>query len=726
MPVQHKIFGFRAFSEQPADRRSKYLDIALTVLGVAGLILFLAFYDQAFPSAALDLELSRQEVAEQATAYMHQLGHDLSGYESAIIFREAWMPSFYLQRTLGIPRTNTLAREQGLPLWFWQVRWFKPLQQEEFGLSLMPDGTVVAMTHTLPEDAPGLNLPQGEARTLAELYLTRDRGWDLGDWELVTASTETRPGGRADHHFEWRRTDWSIGDSELRLAVDVLGDSAGGYGYWLDVPEAFERHFWEQQDRAGFINNLSYYLGLGLFGGAAVLFYFLGHRRGVFTWHEGVKAGVLVGGVFLLAALNRLPLSKGSYGTTQDYAVFWVNELAGILIGAVSLTGAVTVLWAGGRYLARKVWPRQDRLLPRSDDRWTALSRSTWRGLMLGCLGAGYVVLFYLVATQVLGGWTPMGAPDVNLYATPLPFLGPLADGVIPAVTEEFLFRLVGIGVAWAIVRRRWLAVLVPGVLWAFAHLGYVRDPIYLRGIEVTITALLYGYLFLRFGLVTTIVAHLAYNAGLTALPLLRSEQPYFVASGALVLLGLLVPLIPGTVRLARQRLRGAPAAPQPTIRPATGQDLPALSDLSVGGAHWIEWLEDPAVSVLCLQAEGRIVGAATGRMKADGPGNVSLLYVAPGWRRRYWGSRLAQALYDRLRERGAPSVLVTIGSGEWTLARFWDAQGWKASATTYEGRPAPPARGVFATPALTPRQWLAAVRDRLDRNEGGHHDQAP
>jgi Type II CAAX prenyl endopeptidase Rce1-like/Acetyltransferase (GNAT) family len=719
MPAQRNILGSHTLSEQPADRRSKSPDIVLTVLGIVGLILFLAFYDQAFPSAALDLELSRQEVTARATGYMHQLGHDLSDYESAIIFREARMPSFYLQQTLGIPRTNTLAREQGLPLWFWRVRWFKPLQQEEFGLSLMPDGTVVAMSHTLPEDAPGLNLPQSEARTLAELYLTRDRGWDLGDWELVSASTETRPGGRADHHFEWKRMDWSIGDSELRLAVDIQGDSAGGYGYWLDVPEAFERRFGEQQNRAGFINNLSYYLGLGLFGGAAALFYFLGHRRGVFTWHEGVKAGVLVGGVDLLAALNWLPLSKGSYGTTQDYAVFWVNALVSILIGTVSLAGVVILLWGGGRYLARKVWPRQDRLLPRGDDHWIALSRSTWRGLMVGCLGAGYVVLFYLVATQVLGGWTPMGAPDVNLYATPLPFLAPLAAGVIPAVTEEFLFRLVGIGVAWALVRRRWLAVLVPGVLWAFAHLAYVRDPIYLRGVELTIKAVLYGYAFLQFGLVTTIVAHLAYNAGLNALPLLRSEQPYFIASGALVLLGLLAPLIPGAVRLIRQRLRGAPAVPRPTIRPATVQDLPALSDLNVAGAHWIEWLEDPTVSVLCLQAEGRIVGAATGRVEADGPGRVSVLFVAPGWRRRYWGSRLAQALCDRLRERGAPSVQVTIASGEWIPARFWDAQGWIASATTYEGRLAPSAQGILSMPALNPRQWLAAMRDRLKSRQG-------
>jgi len=686
-----------------ADRLTHRLDVLITVLGILGLVLFLGFYDQAFPSAALELELSREQIARRTTDYIESLGHNLSEYEFALTFDEAWAASVYLQHTLGIPETNNLAHEEDLPLWLWRARWFKPLQKEGFFLSLMPDGKVVALTHSVLEDAPGADIPQDEARALAEAYLTEDRGWNLSDWEEVTASTDAMPGGRSDHHFEWKRSDWDVGKSELCLAVDIQGDSIGGYGYWLEVPEGFLRHFSEQRNRAGFINNISYYLSVGLFGFVTLIYYLLGHRRGVFPWHEGMAVGLAVAGVSLLDDLNWLPLSKAWYGTTQDYTMFWVNRLIGIFTSFGFVAVEFMVLWAGGRYLARKIWPRQDKVLPRSGDVWVALSRSTWRGLMVAGLGGGYVVLFYLIATQFFGGWTPMGSPDVNLYATPLPFVAPLANGVLPAVNEEVLVRLVGIGVVLGITRKRWLAVFVPGVLWAFAHLSYVRDPIYLRGVELTIKALLYGLIFLRFDLTTTIVAHLAYNAGLTALPLLRSGQPYFVANGVLVIVGLVVPIIPGGVRMLRQRLGGMPATSPPTIRLATEEDVPRLSELGDDGVDWAAWIEDPSATVLCMWARDRLAGVAVGRVESGDVGQVSILFLAPEWRRRYWGSGLAVTLSEALQERGAHSLQVTVPAGNWPLARFWDTQGWKPSATTY---------AHASDPSL--KSELSAVMDRV------------
>jgi ribosomal protein S18 acetylase RimI-like enzyme len=660
-------------------------DLILTVLGLLGFVLFVALYDQAFPSAALDLTLSRQQITEQAAAYMSQQGHDLAAYQTALTFDEAWLSSVYLQQTLGIPGTNELAEQEGLPLWFWEMRWFQPLQKEEFGLSLMADGTVVAMSHTLLEESPGADLPQTQARALAEAYLGDDRGWHLADWELVTSSSETQPGGRVDHHFEWRRLGWDVGDSELRLAVDVRGDQVDGYGFWLEVPEAFQRQFAEQRNRAGFINNLAFYLSVGGFGLVVGIFFFLGHRRGIFPWHEGLGAGLVVGAVYLLYALNVLPLSKAYYGTTQDYPVFWINQLIDTLIGAGLVIAEVTLLWGGGRYLARRVWPRQDKLLPRGEHVWSRLGSATWRGLMVSGLHSGYVVTFYLLATQLFGGWTPMGRPNVNLYATPLPFSAALAMGVIPAVTEEFMARLVGIGFLLLVTRRRWLAVLVPGILWAFAHLAYVRDPLYLRGVELTVVALFYGAIFLRYGLATTIVAHLAYNAGLTALPLLRSGQSSLVANGALVLAILLAPAVPGVIHWLRRRLAAMPTGEEPVIRAASAGDLEALAQLLPGEA-WPERLADPAVAILGLWAGRKLAGVAVGQVQAEGKGRVVSLYVAPQWRRRYWGSRLAQALDEELHSKGADALQISLPAADWRQRRFWDAQGWSSELITYAG----------------------------------------
>jgi len=665
---------------------SIHLDLLITLLGLLGLALLLAFYDQAFPSAAIDLQFSRDEITHRARTYLEEQGHNLSSYQFVLTFDEAWWSSVYLQRTLGISETNRLARDEGLPLWLWRARWFKPLQKEEFSLTMTPAGEVVAFSHSLPEDAPGAQLSSDEARALAHRYLTEDRGWSLNDWESVTASKEDRPGGRVDHHFEWKRRRWDVGESELRLAVDIQGNRVDGYGYWLKVPEAFRRHFGEQQNRAGFVATLCFYLGFYGLGLVALLAYFSAQRKGILPWYAGLGPGLVVAGVGLLAALNWLPVSKAWYDTTQEYTAFWAGQVMAIFLSAGLTTVGIAVLWTGGRQLAKRIWARQDKLLSRTGDRWEQLARSTWRGLMLGCLGAGYVVVFYLVATRLFGGWVPLDTPYTNLYATPLPFLAALSAGVSPAVIEEFLFRLIGVGLFLKLTRNRFFALLVPGTIWAFAHLGYVRDPFYLRGVELTIDAvLLFGLVFLRFDLTTTMMAHFVFNAGVTALPLLRSNDRYFIASGVLVIGAMLAPVIPGFVLATRRRLQSRTmAAPLVTISPATIEDVAALEALPISSVTWTTLLVDPSGAVVCLRAGEQLAGVAAGRVDEEGVGHVLALFVVPDLRRRYWGSALADVLSEALRMRGAQSVTVEAAAADRTARAFWSAQGFELSTTVY------------------------------------------
>ncbi|GAB4543592.1 MAG: hypothetical protein Kow0063_36910 [Anaerolineae bacterium] len=695
MTSQQTFHPSETHSAGPASPSSWRPDLIITLLGLIGLALFLAFYDRAFPSAAIDLELSRAEITQRAQAYLQSQGYNLQDYEFALSFGEDWWASVYLQRTLGIPETNRLVRGERLPIWTWQARWFRPLQKEEFSVSLAPDGEVVAFFHSLPEEAPGASLPQEGARALAEAYLVQDRDWSSADWELVSASTQEQPGGRADHFFEWRRRDFAVGDGDLWLSLSVQGDQIGSHYLWLRVPEAFQRHFSEQSNRAGFFSNLSFGVGFVGFGLASLLAYLVGVWRGGLRWHAGMLPALAVFAVGLVAGLNYLLPSKAWYDTTQDYTLFWLQQVLYLAYHAGSVAATVFVLWAGGRALSKRVWPRQDKILPRGDDRWEVLARSGWRGVMLGGLMGGYTVLFYLVATQLFGGWMPLGVPDTDLYATPFPFLGPLGSGLLPAMEEELAFRLAGVSLVLGLTRRRWLALLVPGALWAFAHLTYVRDPFYLRGIELLISALfLEGLFFLRFDLTTTIIAHFAYNAGLGALPLLRSGEPYFVVSGLIVVAMMLAPTVPGAARAIRRWRRGeAWAIPQPCLRPGRDEDLAALAALPIRGVDWQGWLDDPEAVVVCLQAGDEVAGVAAGRMAAESYGEVLAVYVVSRWRRQYWGSTLVDALCAGLRARGARSVQATVKADERVAATFWAGQGWQPAVRLFTRPLAPPAR---------------------------------
>ena len=324
----------------------------------------------------------------------------------------------------------------------------------------------------------------------------------------------------------------------------------GSFWNWLRVPEAFERDFSAQRNIAGYIDGTASFIGFTLFTGVALLALIIGGLRGVIEWRKALFPALLVGGISLLAGLNYLPLYKAGYSTTNNYVLFWLGNVTNILYSAAYNGVFVAILWLGGTYLAKQRWPRQDKILPRGD-RWLTRSLYGWRGLMLGGISFGYVTLFYLIAVRFFNSWTPLDPPGGYAVATPFPFLGPLRTGIIPATTEELLFRLIGITAVLLALKRRWLALLIPGALWAFAHASYVTDPIILRGVELTIEAVILGLFFLRFGVFVTIMSHFVFNAGLTALPLLRSSDPYFVLSGLIVIAVMFVPIIPGAINIS-------------------------------------------------------------------------------------------------------------------------------------------------------------------------------
>ena len=672
---------------------SRWLEIGITILGFIGLGVFLLFYGRVFPSAAIDLNLSRDEIHQRAESYLQAEGYDVQGYKSAVGFDQDQWGSYYLQHTLGVQESNRLIRVDGLPIWYWHARWFRPSQKEEFSVFLQPDGEIIGFSRSIPEEMPGAAISQDLAHALALDYLTQDRGWPVVEWEQVVASSEERPNGRTDHHFEWRRRDFDVGSSELRLMVDVQGDRVHRYDFWLKVPEAFQRDFLEQRNRASFVNSLSFTIGFFGFAVAALGAYLIAVWRGVTSWRTGLLPALAVGLVSVLAGLNELNLYQISYPTTEDYALFWLERLINLAIWAGYNVALVLILWAGGQQLSKRVWRRQNKILARSEERWITLARSGWRGLMVGGMMAGYLVLFYLVATRLFGGWTPLDSPDTGLFATPLPFLAPLKIGLLPAMDEELVYRLVGISLILALTRRRWLALLVPGMLWGFAHLSYVRDPFYLRGIELAIAGVfLLGLVFLRFDLITTIVAHFAYNAGLTALPLLRSGESYFVFSGLIVIAAMLIPVVPGALVGLRLRLRGKDQETiSPHIRPATPSDVMGLTSLPVAARDWAALLDDPAAGLYCLVTNEEMVGVAAGRHNCEGIGEITVVFVAPPWRRKYWGSALVDALCTHLKEQGTHSVQTSVEAGDKVAEAFWASQGWQPHIKMYSHSLLPP-----------------------------------
>jgi hypothetical protein len=242
------------------------------------------------------------------------------------------------------------------------------------------------------------------------------------------------------------------------------------------------------------------------------------------------------------------------------------------------------------------------------------------------------------------------------------------------------------------LTRNRFLALLIPGALWAFAHLGYITDPFYLRGIELTIAAvILEGIFFYKFDLTTTMVAHFAYNAGLTAFPLLRSSNPYFVFSGILVVAIILSPIVPGAIRALRRKMRGESLrAHAMCVSPATSADLDTLARFEIAKINWGDELANAANVVLCLRADDKVIGVIAAKLE-ENAARIFAVFVAPEWRRRYWGSVLVDELNSVLESRGVKQSQAMARVSDKTGMAFWASHNWFIGAQVFAFDVTPP-----------------------------------
>lgn len=653
-----------------------WLELLITVLGIAGVIIFLTYYDRALPSSAIDLKYSRAQIQQLAEEKLNDLGFSPEGYKFALSFGEDNMASYYLQRSLGIEETNTRLASEKWPLHFWTARWFKPQEKEEFYIQFSPQGEFLGFNHVIAENAQGDSIPIEEAQVIAEKFLKQNSGWNATDWERIEASSKAMPAGRVDHTFVWKSRNFSAGESELRYSVTIQGDQLGYLRYWIKIPETFTREFSSERDRAGFINDTALLLGLGGFLMVAVV----GTSIAKPDFKRILRPALLSAAVTLAAALNYIPLYRAYYNTTQDYTLFWVTIVIGALFSAFFYFAQVFIGWGGGQGIAKLVWQNQDRILARGLHRWVEFSRSAWRGLMLGGFDLGYVVLFYLFATKILGWWSPVTAEYSDAYATPFPFLLAFNTGLNAALTEELLFRLIGISVfLWIFRKQRWLAVLIPGVLWAFAHTSYVSYPIYARGIELTIHAIIVGIIFLKFDLFTTIMAHFTYNMIIVSMPMLRSSDPHFQLSGMVVLAVLALPVLPGLYWTLKLRFgKSAPLPDSLSLSPAAESDLQNLNALPVT-ADWTALLQQSNRVTLCLRDGDNLIGFATGFSEKD-TATIDGVYVSPQWRRQYWGAKLLDAIQEHFKAQNIEAQRSFLLPNERKQMAFLHNLSWQPS----------------------------------------------
>lgn len=541
-------------------RRSHVL---LAVAGALGLAAFLLLYKRAFPQASVPMRVSRQEARERALAFLEERGAALNGYREASAYQGSNLVLVFLQRTLGLEQASRWARDE-VPVWTWSFRWFRPLQKEEWQVQVGMDGRVVEYRHLVDEAAAGADLPQDSALALAET-LVRARGWDLAAWERVEASSQKRE-NRTDHRFTWERRGSTIpwreddpeaGTGAVRLSVAVQGAEVGEYRHFLKVPEEFRREL-EKTTSVGLVLTVAALVFTALLALVALGLAIARSRRDEVRWRPAITLAGVVAGLLLVQQATAWPLLEFGYETSLQWPAYVGIAVGGVLLLALLYAMFVVFTAGAGECLGRETFPQSlsgflDALRGRL--RTPALARASLYGYAVGFLFLGYLTAFYVLAERHLGAWLPASGPHSEIFNLYLPFLTPLTISLVAAISEEVTYRLFGIALVKRYLKSTVLALLIPAMIWAFAHSTYPVFPVYLRGIELTLGGILLGVVFLRLGLLACIAAHYLVDAVLVGLPLLTSGHAAYVIPGIVVMAFALLPA--GLALTVRRRPQG-------------------------------------------------------------------------------------------------------------------------------------------------------------------------
>ncbi len=570
-------------STQPTSNRNFILGFA--ILAAISLTYGLLNFHKALPEVGIDFKISRKEALQNARTYLESRHIDLNGFRETISFSSNGGDKLYIEKELGVARLSSLS-EDTLNIWRWRARFFKALQKLEYRVYIDPKGRIVGFEREIDESANGLSLDTLAAQILGEAFLSGPTGIVLEKWELVETTTIDRP-KRRDYSFTYELKDFKVKEATYRLTVELQGAEVSRYYFSLREPEDWWRDWDKQRAQNELFGNLA--TGAMMLTLIGIFYYFFIHvKKGRIPWKTGIMLSIVLGVANFLAVLNSIPMQLALVATTTSYGAFITQQIIQSLFQGLFMGLTLILLYGAGEYVYRTDHPTKLSLtgiFSKRGMKSKEFFEATIMGYLLCAFIIGFLTLYYIVGSK-FGFWSPADVKYDESVSTFLPWIYPLAISLYAALTEEFWFRMFGISLFQRLTKIKWLAILIPAIIWGFLHSSYPQQPGYARGIELTIVGVFAGIVMFRFGIWASLVYHYVYDAILIGLFLFRSQNLYFWTSGLIVCGFVLIPAaIAGISWLKRRRfedvddlLNQAQLDPEPEVQ----QPLPSSETLSI------------------------------------------------------------------------------------------------------------------------------------------------
>jgi hypothetical protein len=515
------------------------------------------YFPKALPLLQLNITMDREQAITQARELAQRYGwqpHD--AHTSATFDTDSTTQTFVELAGGGQQTFIDMVKNEWYMPFQWNVRLFQEYVTQETHVYFTPAGQPYGFEFKIAEDDELPSLSDQEARALAEH--TAEQSWhiDFTPYTLFETANKRQPNGRVDHTFVYQRTDRDLKDGKYRLKIVVSGNQVTELTHYVHVPQEFILKYREMRSAnqsIASIASLIAYLFYVLLGAIIALFLLI--RTGWVTWRTPLLWALFIAGLAFLSDLNGIPLNWMNYYTEHPMQSFLLNLLVSALHNFFINFIIIALVFIAAESLTRRAFGNFAQLW-RSWDTNVATSYTilgyTIGGYLQVTIDLAFVTAFYFIAINYLGWWSPISSlADPNILAEYVPWLSPVANALRAGFVEECQFRAIPIAGAaligtWLGHRRAWIiaACIVQALVFSGAHANYTSVPAYARVVELIIPSLIFAGIYLRFGLLPSVISHYVYDLILMALPLFVASTSFAWVNQCAVIICALIPVL--------------------------------------------------------------------------------------------------------------------------------------------------------------------------------------
>ncbi len=517
-----------------------------------------AWFQYMYPNYSLaNISITKTEALDIAQRYLASQRHvDLNPFVQSIVFIVDDQTDRYLQRTLDFRQEMQFLKKHDFEIFFWLVRFFKENKKEEYRLTVScATGEITGFIHTIDDSDARSYVDVQVAQQKAMDFLRSQFRINFDDYEFSSQITK-KYDNRIDYAFTWQKKNAIInwynpsdpnslpGKARILMGATVSGDEVLIFSKnKLAVPDQFTRYVKRISDtgRNLFLVFKTFHL---LIIAAATFFVIL--RRNHLVMHQMKRFSIVITAAMfcfnLLYNINDLQGILFQYNSTSSLASFMFRYVLDSIFYSFFTVVATLVICLAGESLHYEVAKSQKEGGILFYLRTTIFTRPVSQRIILGYLIAVIMLGIQAVAFQIgqkyFGVWREQRWLS-QISTAYLPFLTTFIIGFNASVFEEITYRLFSISWGKRLFKSAVLASIVSSLIWGFGHSSYPVYPMWFRGLEVTCLGFFLSFIYLRFGLVSVIVAHYLFDVFWSSAPyfLGKSDPVYFYSCMAVLCL---------------------------------------------------------------------------------------------------------------------------------------------------------------------------------------------